>query len=369
MKKNIRKILIAKLRHHGDVLLTSPVFSVLKDRYPEAEIDAYLYAETLPMLEGHPAISDFLLYDKRWKKLSLFRRLIKEWALLRQIRKKGYDLVINLTEGDRGALAAYVSKASYVVGVDPEGGGMWRKASIYTHIIKHHPKPRHSVEKNLDALRVFKIFPGEDERDLVFSVPEVAEERVRQLLGGRDDYVLIHAVSRWLFKCLPPEKITQMIRYLHARGNQIVMTASPDSEELAMVDEILRRIPEIPVLNLGGKTSLKELGALIEGAKLLISVDSVSLHLSSALKTPVIALFGPTCEKTWGPWRNSQGHVICEDFTCRPCYRPGCAGSGKSDCLERLRVERIIVTIESVLQNRKSVPQGSSKFLEPSQNG
>ena len=121
---NGKKILVAKLRHHGDVLLSSPVFSVLKGLYPDAEIDAYIYGETLPMLEGHPAISDFLLYDKGWKKLPVWKRFLKEMSLLRKIRKKKYDLVINLTEGDRGAIAAKVSKAPWAVGFDPEGDGM-----------------------------------------------------------------------------------------------------------------------------------------------------------------------------------------------------------------------------------------------------
>ena len=60
----IRKVLVANLRHHGDVLLSSPVFSILKKRYPHLEIDAYIYWDTYPMLEGHPGIFGFLFYDK-----------------------------------------------------------------------------------------------------------------------------------------------------------------------------------------------------------------------------------------------------------------------------------------------------------------
>jgi len=137
----IQKVLVAKLRHHGDVLLSSPIFSILKERHPHLEIDVYIYSETLPMLEGHPAISDFLLYDKQWKKLPLHRRYLREMRLLKKIRRKGYDLVINLTEGDRGAIAAKVSRAPFAVGFDPEGGGMRGKKKCYTHVIKHTPRP------------------------------------------------------------------------------------------------------------------------------------------------------------------------------------------------------------------------------------
>ena len=108
---NVKKILVAKLRHHGDVLLTAPVFSVLRQRFPKATIEAYIYKATLPMLEGHAAIDGFILYDQAIKKSSFLKKLIYEWKLLWQIRKNRYDLVLNLTEGDRGALVAWVSKA------------------------------------------------------------------------------------------------------------------------------------------------------------------------------------------------------------------------------------------------------------------
>ena len=61
----IKRILIIKLRHHGDVLITTPVFSVLKELFPSIEIDALIYQETLPMLEFNPAISQIFCIDKK----------------------------------------------------------------------------------------------------------------------------------------------------------------------------------------------------------------------------------------------------------------------------------------------------------------
>lgn len=158
--KSVERVLVIKMRHHGDVLLTSPLFSQLKKHLPEAKIDAFLYADTLPMLEGHPAISDFLLYDKAWKKRSFLYKMRKEIALFWQIRKKKYDLVINLTEGDRGAIAALVSASPLRAGFDPQGQGMFGKSKLYTHIVKNCPHPRHTVERQLDVLRRIGIFPG-----------------------------------------------------------------------------------------------------------------------------------------------------------------------------------------------------------------
>ena len=70
----VKRVLVIKMRHHGDVLLTSPLFTQLKKAIPHAEIDAFIYKDTLPMLEGHPAISDYLLYDKGWKKLFFLKK-------------------------------------------------------------------------------------------------------------------------------------------------------------------------------------------------------------------------------------------------------------------------------------------------------
>ena len=339
----IKKVLVAKLRHHGDVLLSSPLFSVLKERYPHLEIDAYIYSETHPMLEGHEAIDDFLLYDKKWKSLSFFKRYIQEMKLLKKIRSKRYDLVINLTEGDRGAIAAKVSQAPFAVGFDPEGGGMKGKKSCYTHVIKHTPRPRHTVEKNLDALRVLGLFPTPEERSLCFAIPDEARETIQTLLP--ETFVLFHPVSRWMFKTLPVSTMAAAIRFLQEKGEQVVLTGSPDTVEKAMNAQIAEQCPG--VIDLSGNISLKELGAAIDASRLLVTVDSVPLHIASALQKPTIAVFGPTCEKNWGPYRNPNAKVLTLPLSCRPCYRPGCGGSLKSDCLETFPSSQLIEAIHS----------------------
>ena len=343
----IKRVLVAKLRHHGDVLLSSPVFSILSERFPHLEIDAYIYKETFPMLEGHPGISDFILYDKDWKKLPFYKRNFQEMKLLKRIRKGRYDLVINLTEGDRGAIAAKVSRASYAVGFDPQGDGMKGKKECYTHIIKHTPRPRHTVEKQLDALRCLGLFPIPEERDLFFHIPEDVTEEVNKLLP--EDFVLFHPVSRWMFKTLPIETMGAAIRYLQEGGKQVVLTASPDPVEMEMNKQIAAQTPG--VIDLSGKISLKELGAIIAKSRLLVTVDSIPLHLASALKKPVIVLFGPTCDQNWGPYRNSQARVITLPMSCRPCYQPGCGGSGKSDCLESLPSSKIIEMLHASFED------------------
>ena len=352
----VKRVLVIKMRHHGDVLLTSPIFSHLKKKLPKAQIDALIYKETLPMLEGHPAISEYLLYDRSIKKLSFFKKLLKEFFLLKTIRSKKYDLVINLTEGDRGAIAAFVSGSRYKVGFDPGAKGFKGKRKIYTHLVKNCDTPRHTVERGLDALRRIGLFPSMQERDLFLHVPQEAQEKVEELLQV-DTYVLIHPVSRWRFKCLPPQKIAELIEKLNQKGYQIVLSASPDPQELAMIDEILQLVPAVPVINMAGRLSLKEFAALIKKCRCLITVDSVSLHIASALKVPVVALFGPSSEINWGPWMHPKSRVITQKMSCRPCFLDGCGGSKMSDCLFTLDVDRIVDAAVHLSSVHESVEQ------------
>lgn len=350
--KFVKRILIIKLRHIGDVLLTSPLLSCLKNGLPEAQIDAFIYKECAPMLEGHPALNKLILYDREWKKLPLLRKLFREGKLLKSIRYQGYDLVINLTEGDRGAIAAWMSKAPITAGIDPKGRGFFGKSKIYTHLIKQCSMPRHTVEKNLDALRRLGIFPEPEERDLFLHVPDGSLERMRTLLqeAGIEEgnYILIHPASRWKFKCIPTATMARLIDALNEQGIKLILTSGPDKDEVSMLDEILKK-SGAAVLNLSGKISLKELAALIKMSRALICVDSVALHIASALKTPVVTLFGPTSEQNWGPWMHPESRVVTKSVSCRPCFMDGCGGSKKSDCLTTLSVEQILQAVDELL--------------------
>jgi heptosyltransferase-3 len=361
----VKRALVIKLRHHGDVLLISPLFSNLKKAIPHAQIDAFIYKDTLPMLQGHPAVADYLLYDRGWKKLSALKKLAKEANLLKQIRSRGYDLVINLTEGDRGAIAAFISGSPYRVGFDPKKSGFFGKRKMYTHLVKDCPHPRHTVERHLDALRRIGIFPNPEERDLFLHVPEEVKSKITDLLEKEeirpDNYILIHPVSRWRFKCLATKQIARLLTILHEKRIRLALSAGPDIQEIAMVEEILALAPDVPVFNCAGKLTLKELSALIQTAKALICVDSVPLHIASALKTPVVALFGPTSEQNWGPWMHPKARVVAQKFSCRPCYQDGCGGSKMSDCLFSMPVESILSALESLdlglHHNLKSSPK------------
>ena len=114
-----------------------------------------------------------------------------------------------------------------------------------------------------------------------------------------------------------------------------------------MVAEILRRT-SVPILNLAGRLSLKELVALIARAKLSICVDSMPMHVASAAGTPVVALFGPSGDVEWGPWMGRSA-VVTSDHPCRPCGNDGCGGGKVSECLTTLEAGRVFAAAERLL--------------------
>lgn len=351
---SVERILVIKLRHLGDVLLSSPLFSHLKRQFPMAQIDAYVWKEAGPMLEGHTGVDHLLFYDRSWKTLPFWQRMREELRLLRHIRKARYDLVINLTEGDRGALAAWASQAPVCVGVDPGRSGFLGKRRIYSHLVKPCPTPRHTVERDLDALRRIGLFPRPEERSLELFIPEAARAKAQQLLSAAGvtsgEYTLIHPVSRWGFKSPPPEIIAAAIDQL---DDQVVLTGGPSEREQAFIEEIIALCPR-RVVNLAGKTSLKELGALMQLARGMITVDSVALHMGSALQVPLVALFGPTCEKNWGPWMHPKAVVVTKPVACRPCRLDGCGGSKRSDCLWTLSPQAIVNAYQHIVSSSEA---------------
>ncbi len=346
-----KRALIIKLRHHGDVLLSTPVFWVLKQQFPHLRIDAYVYLETKEILEGLSCIDSILTYDQQWKSQSFASRMRQEWKLLSQIRRNRYDLVINLTEGDRGAIAARFSKASTSVGFDPEGGGIKGKANWYTFLVKHTHLPRHMVDKNLDALRMLGIFPEVKARALQFFVPAHAKAYAETLSMRfeKRPFIIFHPTSRWTFKQYPKDSCIAVLKPLLSQF-PIVLTGSSHPKELAFISAIEAGLGNADtVFNVAGKTTLKELAAIIQRARLLLCMDSLPLHLASTFKTPVVALFGPTSEQRWGPWQHPSSRVMVHSISCRPCFREGCGGSGRSDCLSQIPPKAVLEEIYRLL--------------------
>lgn len=347
---DIKRVLIIKLRHHGDVLLTSPVVNQLKQHFPSAEIDALVYAETRDMLQGLPSLSQLHLIDKK-KKGTAYQKFDAEIELVKSLKWRNFDLIIHLTESWRGAILCRLLKPKYsVVARYPHNKS--RQSKLWKNSFSHHyPLPkrlRHTVDKHVDALRHIGLHPENrsdlklelavSDQDCNFALKLLAEQNL-----SAGNYILFHPTSRWLFKCWNETSAAQLIDQLILTGHKVLVTSGPAKAELSMVDRILKQCTQTPA-SVAGQTSLKQLGALINNSAMFVGVDSVPMHIAAAFQKPSVVLFGPSGDKEWGPWR-TPSRVLVSDVPCRPCGMDGCAGSKKSDCLEMITPKKVLNAI------------------------
>ena len=359
----VRRALVTKLRHHGDVLLASPVFTTLGRAAPGIEIDALVYAETAPMLTGHPAIAQLHTIDRDWKKQGMLTQARAEWALLRTLRARRYDLLIHLTEHPRGLTLARLLQPRWSVTRERDKrAALWRRH--FTHFYRLPARTeRHVVEQNLDALRRIGVYPDEADRRLVLVPGIAAERKVAALLAEHGltsrEFVQVHPGSRWLFKCWPAERTAALLDLIVADGLDVVVTGAPDDRERALTAAVLaalRPATRNRVVELTGALSMLELAALTGHARAFAGVDSAPMHIAAAMGTPALALFGPSSESAWGPWRVAQRVVVSTQFSCRPCGLDGCGGGKVSECLTTLPVVLVHAALQSLLAETQRDP-------------
>jgi heptosyltransferase III len=345
---SLKNVLVIKLRHHGDVLLTSPVFEILKTSYPHLNIDALVYLDTAAMLTLHPAIHQVHVIDRQWKKLGIRQQIYQEWRLFQHLRKQQYDLIIHLTEHHRGALLTRLLRPQYAVAPQHRKGKWYRSA--FTHLFPILPgNTRHTVEMHLDAIRRLGAHP-QTTPHLTLIPGESAEHRIQELLEQhhlkKKKFLVFHPTSRWLFKTWTDTQSIELIHQLHEHKYPIVITAGPDAHELQVIDQLNNHCGN-KFINLAGKLSLKELAALIHHAHLFVGFDSVPAHIAAAQQTPAVVLFGPSGEKEWHPWQVPH-RVLTTEVSCRPCGQAGCGNSWRSDCLEKIQTHEVMKAIKEL---------------------
>ena len=348
--REVRRVLVIKLRNLGDVLLASPVLSVLKKQLPHAEVDALVYSDTADMLRWHPELSELHEIRRDWKALSMWQRLGRERALLSALKRRDYDLIINLTDHTRGTRMSRLLSPRHAVG--PEAPRSWLYRAAYTHL---YPviggNRRHTVEINLDALRRIGIHPGGHSRRLTFVPGPAAESVVDEALSragiSKGSFAVIHPGSRWFFKCWPPDRVAALGARIAASGLPVVLVCGPDPLEQRLV-ELVNGHGAFAAATFAGTLSLKELGALIDRARLMVGMDSAPMHIAAAMGTPTVAFFGPSGDIEWGPWQVAH-RILKSSHSCRPCGRDGCGGGKRSECLEAIEVDAALAAVQSLL--------------------
>ena len=338
-------VLIIKLKHLGDVLTTTPLVGGIKQAWPEAKVGYLINPGGEDLVRFHPDVARVWTVPREGG-------LGRQIRFIRSLRGQRFDLVIELSGGDRGAFLTRLTGAPYRVGYRARGyKARFGRERAFTHHIDALTTERHQVDSHLDALRVLGIEPGFQTLTLHWPPEAQAEVDKKLAAGGIEPgapYTVVHTPSRWMFKAWTPEGNAAVIDYLAEKVGRVVVTSSPEPKEMAYVRQVLSRVRTRP-LDLAGRMNLREMAAVIAGARLFFGVDSLPMHMAAAVNTTAVALFGPSAEKNWAPW--GRGHfVVAKDWDCRPCRRDGCDGSKISRCLVELTVDEVIPFIDRALE-------------------
>ncbi len=350
---NIREILVIRTAYIGDVVMTLPILKPLKELYPNSRITFLTCASAKDAFLNNPYVDAVLAYDAFWFYPRNRKEGIKDYLrFLKLLRSKTYDLVIEARADIRDILLlAYLSKSRYRVSYSAGGGGY-----LLTHVIPYK-KIQHRIDYHLDIVRYLGSKDDEIEWDLYLDPEEkdrVNEFLTRQGIGQKGLLVGVHPGSRKELKTWLPDRFAQLTDMIITEyGAQVIFTGSPQEEKF--IDGILSKMRHTAI-NLAGKTDLRLLAGIIKKLDLFISNDSAPLHIASAMRTPTVAIFGPSKSRETGPYHNIH-RVVEKDFPCRcSCDEDVCKHHTFKECMGRIEVNDVMEAVRSV---SREVQEGS----------
>ncbi|RMH37844.1 MAG: putative lipopolysaccharide heptosyltransferase III [Nitrospirae bacterium] len=323
----MQNILVIKLRYIGDVVLSTPLIRALRERYPHARITALVNPGTDEVLRHNPHVNDILLVPRAgWR---------DQLAFLRFLRAQRFDCVIDLTDGDRAAFLSAITGAPIRIGYNHER--RWR-GTLYSRCVKASYGSTHMVEYHGQALAELGIVPDLQNPQIFFTeAHQHAAERLMQETGLHDHkFVIFHPAARYWFKAWPVERFAQLSDRLYDRGYPVVVVGAAQDEPKARA---LKTHTTRPIVSLVGRTRLLDLAALLQRCALFIGNDAGPMHVAAAAGCPVVALFGPTDPRVWGP-RGRHTTVVYKGVDCRGCFHPGCF-RGEESCMKQISVEEV----------------------------
>lgn len=325
-------ILIIKPSSLGDIIHALPFLKALKEKYPDARVDWVISRILKDIIEGNSLINELIVIDKdAWRSPTRLPQTAGEvFRTIAMLRTKRYDMIADLQGLLRSGIITYVTPADIKIGFDNAREG---SRFFYNRKVKAESS-LHAVKRNLGIARALGANP------VKVSFPlEVSEEAVlaaKKLVHPENKYILIVPSARWRTKRWPAENFAALIKSIPIT---CVISGSPADSDIA------RKIAEESsknTINLCGRTGLKELVALIKGARAVVSSDSGPMHIGAAIGTPVVALFGPTDAARTGPYgwqERGDLTVISSDVTCRPCFKRKCKDPV---CMSGITVARVL---------------------------
>ncbi|MBM3245308.1 MAG: lipopolysaccharide heptosyltransferase II, partial [Candidatus Omnitrophica bacterium] len=334
------KILIIKLSSIGDVVLSTAAFKAIRQKFPEGyKISVLTGEESKDILLRCPYIDELLVCDLKGKDKGV-KGIFK---IAQQLRKKGFDKVVDLQNNRASHILAYLSLAT-----DRYGYDNGKFSFLINHRIKDNLPPAEPVTHQFRVLKMLgidldnpalELWPSE--KDNAYAEEFLSSEWIsdRQKLIG----INISASKRWTTKNLPLFNLVRLCEKLGERDMRVVITGTAD--DLKTAEDLISKAKNTKIINACGKTTINQLAALIKKCSCYICGDSAPLHVASAVGAPFIALFGPTdSRRHMPPARNFV--LIKKELPCSPCYKSKCK---KNDCMALITPDEIMEAVDRLI--------------------
>ncbi len=326
-RRTFERILLIKPSSLGDVVHALPVLHGLRRRYPDARIDWLISSSLAPLLEGHPDLSELILFDRRrYGRMAYNPKAAADLVrFIGRLRARRYDLAIDLQGLFRTGFLSWAAAPVRIGPADAREGA----SVFYNHRMPPHDPDTHAVDRNYSVARLL----GFADVPVEFHIPLSEDDRAgaEGLLQkgwhgprsrghvGRHGQRLVAVVpgARWETKIWLPERFAEAIDELQ-EGDDVrcVLLGGPD--ETARCSQIASACKKAPI-DLSGHTTLRTMTGVLAQADAVLCHDSGAMHLAVALGRPVVCLVGPTNPARTGPYRR-PGDVVRLDLDCAPCY-------------------------------------------------
>jgi heptosyltransferase-2 len=327
------RVLVIQTAFLGDVVLTTPLFRAVKERWPESYVAALVIPETAPILAGLPTVDEVIAYDKRAGGAGEFRRII------RKVRGERFDVVLSPHRSVRSGTIAWLSGARRRIGYRESAAPFYYSERV------RRPPDRHETGRILALAEALGIEGTNPRPDVALSD---GEREAARAAAGKQRYAVISPSSVWPTKRWPAEGFAAVGDYLRGRGYAVVITGSGNEREAcAAVKGAMRS----PALDFSGRTTPRELAALVAEGAVLVANDSAPVHLASAFDTATVAVFGATVPaQGFAPLASRSAVVEVRDLACRPCGEHGGRRCPEKHfrCMMDLSPADVVAAVEAV---------------------
>lgn len=334
-----KRILIFCPNWIGDVLFSTPVIKAIRHNQPQAHIACAVVPGCRDVLEDNPCLNEIIIYDQDGEHKSLLGKM----RFISILRQKEFDEVYILRHSLTRTLITALSKIKVRVGFSQKQNDI-----LLTHSVNLNDKHCHRCEMYLQLCRRMQM--EAPDRNYEFFVRQKDREYINQLLESesvkKDDlFIVLNPGGNWEPKRWPKENFVKLADALIEKYKAKVCISGSE-KDLKLAQQITEAMSVKPVVACG-RTDIKQLGALMERADIVISADSGPLHIASAVGSDVIAIFGPTSPAITGPCGKGRHIIIHKDVGCRiPCYKPNCQSY---KCMKSIEPSDILAAVGELL--------------------